>query len=147
MLKGFWGKKGVPHTVTVQTFHAQVVGAGLSGLEAETPTEAETELLDKALVKLARRAMGSRASYEHTDGTRRHHSDDHIRRQMGLHCRVSSTEPETEMWREIKENHQHNRQLLHKGSSLPHYWVHSNWKTTWKRTRARSPGSSKCYRT
>ena len=47
MLKGFWGKRGVPHTVTVQIFHAQVVGAGLSGLEAETPTEADTELLDK----------------------------------------------------------------------------------------------------
>ena len=113
MLKGFWGKKGIPHTATVRTFHSMVVGAGLSGLEAETPTSRELDLLDKAIIQLARKALGSEASFVHTDGSRRSHSDLHIRKRMGIHTVDSLLRSRRlKWWREISTHRDDNEQLL-----------------------------------
>jgi len=113
MLSGFWGLTGVPRTVAKRVFHAMVVSAALSGMEAETPTEWDIKRLDTVLVKLARKAMGSEAAYTHTDGGRRSIPEIKVRMWMDLFTvRTMLCSRRLRWWKDILSNRGGNEQAL-----------------------------------
>ena len=112
-MQGFGGRQGVTRSGIRTVLHAMVVGAGLSGMEAEELSWRDTVLMDKTLTELARKAMGSEGSYTHTDGSRRSKSDEQVRRWMGLHTTDSLLrQRRLKWWRDICNDREGNKQLL-----------------------------------
>ena len=113
MLSGFWGMKDVPSTVTKRVFHTMVVGAALSGMEAEVPTDWDLKRLDTVLVKLARKARGSEAAYTHADGGCPSVAEATVRTWMGLYTAETMLRSRRlKWWKEIRNHRDNNEQLL-----------------------------------
>ena len=113
MLEGFWGREGVPLEIIRRVFHSTVVGTALSGMEAETLTDWEITRMDRALLGLARKALGRRSTFIHTAGKRRYWSDKHIRTSMGMYTTFSMLRARRlGWWREIIRHPEENEQLL-----------------------------------
>ena len=89
-----------------------VQGALLSGMEAEVPSERDITRMESAQCMLARRAMGSKGSYENSRG-RRQLSNEQEREHTRLHT-VDSTlrARRLKWWTIIMADTGENKQLL-----------------------------------
>ena len=110
---GLWKKRDVPLGTKRLVFHSVVVATLLSGLEAATLSEFDTDRLTKKMVQLGRKALGSLGSKTLADGSRRSISDREVMKLLRLvECANELRWRRLRWWRSVLWDPENNVQLL-----------------------------------
>ena len=78
-------KTNIPVKIKARVFKGLVTNTMISGLEGEVLRTCDYERMESCVMGLARRILGKLSIHSY-EGTKRQHTNEHVRRLLGLTC-------------------------------------------------------------